>query len=310
MKRTTIYTYLTPIAAFLGLCYTIPWVFSIFYRPDDAMCVDEVCPDPIAELVLSGMHETDGPVYEATEVKPPPSMQELLPTLSSKYGTGSRNFNDQAFIAFWDDTAKRFEQVYGVPAEVQLTVLRHETHGFTAGAGRRGAGFGIKAGKTTNGFNRFGIPDYMNLNGIDSKETWSPSVSYTGYTVTWLTFAHFNRLLRGIMWTGKITAEGHPIMKDTDSFYEERMRRWLDVGKPLNEAWLLAMAADPDLRRSKLAYHTSGCKCEGSYTQKLACWNKRVSTANKRIAWIKNEYHRGSPYIAANRDPGVKMSGI
>lgn len=112
------------------------------------------------------------------------------------------------------------------------------------------------------------------------------------------------------MWTGKITAEGHPIMKDTDSFYEERMRRWLDVGKPLNEAWILAMAADPDLRRSKLAYHTSGCRCEGSYAQKLACWNKRVATANKRIKWIRTEYYRGAQYIAANQDPGVKMSGI
>lgn len=321
MKRTTLFTHVTPMLSVIGLCCSFWWAFTLFNRPDEEMDVDECNPDPIAELVLSGMHETDGPVYEATEVKPPPSMQELLSTLTKKYGVGRNGVNTQAAIAFWDDTAKRFEEIYGVPSGVQLAVFAHETRFARDGIGTRGGFFGVKAGKTVEAvdkdgkglgieFNRFGIPDYMNLNGIDSKETWDPKVSYTGYSVTWHAFAHFNRLLRGIVWTGMINDKGHPIMKDSDSFYEQRMRRWLAVGKSLDEAWILAMAADLDLRRSKLAYHTSGCRCEGSYAQKLACWNKRVSTANKRIAWIKNEYYRGSKYIASSEDPGVRMSGI
>lgn len=166
--------------------------------------------------------------------------------------------NIEEFTKYWAKTALKYETVHNKPAELILAKLWHETHGFQKGAGRRGAGFGIK-GKGHKGYDK----------------TDQEKVEYQAYDERWEAFSHFCKLI------------DRPL-------YKNRYKRWRKI-RPQDElyaSWAAALQVDIQLKKSKLAYAANGCK-DG---RDKNCYLRRRNSAKKviniceRIKPILDEY--------------------
>lgn len=166
----------------------------------------------------------------------------------------SQYSNKKEFIAYWknSDAMNAYQCVYRVPQEVIISKMWNETQGGMAGAGTRGALFGIKGN---------GIKGYDN---VDKEK-----VEYQYYGAAWESISHFCKLIT-----------------NPRNMYYARYRAWMSYDHNLEvwEAMLLGMQVHPELDKSKLGYAACGCK-DG---RNRDCWKKRKAHAMKCIKWVKD----------------------
>jgi len=256
------------------------------------------------------------------ELLPPKKLNDLIPILDSIYHPknkdGRKVFNDFKYLEFWKPSAWSFDELYGIPWSVIVTVPRLETHGYTEGTGRKGGGAGIKAYPelwrtvTFKGqryvYNERGIKAVGVNRGHDMKEVWSTAVAYNKYDATWHSISDFCRFLRGIYWNGELDKNGNPILKDRESMYEGRVKRWMAKGCSYEQSWINAMAADVFPSKKQRAYHTSGCLCVGDMISK--CRQIRLESAKKRYDWLLKNALEGDESCLTYEYREVKLGSL
>ncbi len=160
--------------------------------------------------------------------------------------------NVYEFVDYWKDSEAmyNYEIAFDIPQEVIIAKMWMETHGGQAGAGKRGALFGIKG---------------KGIKGIDQQETWQPQVEYQYYKHRWEAISHFCKLIQ-------------------KELYERRYCDWKEARPDLPD-WqhrLLSLQVAPLLIRSQLAYASCGCE-DG---RKKNCYQKRLDHAFNSIEFV------------------------
>lgn len=179
--------------------------------------------------------------------------------LNSKYS------NKEEFIQYWwnSKAMMNYQNVKHIPQETILAKMWLETQGGAAGAGRRGAIFGIKGE---------GIKGY---DPVDAE-----SVEYQSYDFGWQALSHFCDLINN---EPELLESG--IDKIDNNLYYDRFLAWKKV-HPEYPDWknrLLSLQVHPSRDKSKLSYAMCGCK---NGTTKF-CYNKRKKHAQKGINWVE-----------------------
>jgi len=175
------------------------------------------------------------------------------------------NYNNQGeYVDYWYNSSAmlNYECVYGIDQEVILAKLWLETNGTLTGAGRWGAGFGIK-GKAKTG---------KSIKGFDSKEKKlrnGGKVEYIPYGAPWEMISGFCKFIKKPLYASRFDAwkQKYPDMPD-----------WYN--------YLLALQVHPNRNKSELAYASCGCEAEKGKMISKTCYNKRKAHAQKGINWV------------------------
>lgn len=180
--------------------------------------------------------------------------------LSNKYA------NQEEFIQYWwNSTAmKNYETTKHIPQEVIMAKMWLETQGGLAGAGRRGAIFGIKG---------------EGIKGYDPVDV--ENVEYQSYNFGWQALSHFCDLINN---EPELLESGND--KIDNKLYYERFLAWKEV-HPNYPDWknrLLSLQVHPQREKSKLAYAMVGCH-DGTNKK---CYQIRKKHALKCIKWVEN----------------------
>lgn len=214
--------------------------------------------------------------------------KELVSKIGYEFSTkGKKDFgcsqnysNFQEFLEYWKygDALQSFQDTFNIPTEIILATYWLETNGGLKGAGKRGAGFGIKKsrpGKSLKAFDK-----------VDAK-VGHGHIYYQGYEERWENFSHFCKLL-----TNKVENKNLKL-------YLIRYKEWEDYFCKKGEVkesyyiWALAMQVSPSLYNSYLSYSMQGVMYERKNGKILnsrhnfLTYKKRKSRSFKMINLIK-----------------------